>query len=1035
LQQVLHEIETQSKYVFLFDENELPVLPITVDLKNVSIEEALSACLTNLPLTYKIVDKNILLKAKEQSLLDRIRKVFETKLSLIVTVTDEKGNPLQGATVKILQNGPILITNVNGFVQLKDVSENALIEISFIGYETVRLKVTADLKIVEMKPSMASLSEVVINKGYYTTTERLNTGSAVQINAADLERQPLTNPIQALQGLVPGLYVKQSSGVAASTSSVLIRGRNSINSGNQPLYIVDGVPYNGTATDQQIGGFITSGQPNGTTDPLNNINPTDIESITVLKDADATAIYGSRGSNGVILITTKRAVKGKPALNFNVSSGIGEVVKQRALLSSSDYLALRRQGFANDNVTPTAALAPDLMVWDQNANTNYQNMLIGNTAKITDASTSLSMGTDKSSILLSGNYHNEQSVLYGGYGYIRGGFNMGAQHTSGDNRLKLSLGANLTFGSNNMPGADYTSAAISMPANYPLYDAAGKLYWVTDFNNPIATSRQTFDMGTSNMVFSANLSYLIVKGLTFRTNAGYDIVSQTYRNTVPASTFNPIYSLPSQGIYTSSNGKTLIAEPQLNYETPIWKGKLSTTIGGSYQHNMFAMPYYIQASTFASESLLDNLGNAASFPTVSSLSQEYKYISTYGLVNYNIADKYLFNGTFRRDGSSRFGPDKKFGNFGSVAAAWLFSEEQFIKDINLFSFGKLRSSYGITGNDQVGNYGYLDTYTSTSTSYGGNPGFYPTRIANPNYRWETNRKFEVALDLGFLDDRIRLTSAFYLNRSGNMVVNSSPLPAQSGFPSFTENLDMKVQNKGWEFNLHTVPVKSKVFRWDLSANFTRARNKILSIPAQVATLYANTYQVGQSVSSFIGYQNTGFVDGVAQFADRNGDGAVTSGLANDTYIIASRDPKFYGGITSGLSYKRFRLDFLINFVKQKGIAQTAFPGLLGSQLDDLLQSPFKPSASTSSAAYNSYTRYISSDAVIVDASFMRLRNLSLSYSFPRQWLDAVKVKNGQIFLRGENLVTVTNYKGLDPETQGSVLPPLKMFTAGLQFSF
>jgi hypothetical protein len=408
------------------------------------------------------------------------------------------------------------------------------------------------------------------------------------------------------------------------------------------------------------------------------------------------------------------------------------------------------------------------------------------------------------------------------------------------------------------------------------------------------------------------------------------------------------------------------------------------------------------------------------------------------LLNWNLSDKCVINGAFRRDGSSRFGPARKYGDFGSVGAAWIFSEESLIKDLNIFSFGKIRSSYGITGNDQTDNYAYMDTYTSTTASYGGLPGFYPTRIANPNFSWESNHKFEIAAELGFFNDRLRVTSAWYRNRSDNMVVTATPLPSQTGFSTYTANLNALVENTGLEFDFKVAPVKTKNINWDLSFNISQSNNKLKSLPSELSSLYGNTYQVGQSLNSFVVYHFTGFSNGVAQFQDRNGDGKITAGLTNDGYAAGSKDPKFYGGLSSSFRYKNLQVDFLFNFVKQKGIGQISFPGTLGSQTKDLLTTPFKPSTLTSSASYVSYNQYLASDANITDASFIRLRNVSVSYSLPAKWTETVKVKQARLFIHGQNLWTITGFKGFDPETQGATpvtLPPLKMLTAGIQCSF
>lgn len=1035
---LLDKIRIQTGYDFLFTETTLKSIGrVSIDVKDEELKSVLAKVFDGLPIEYRIENRSVTVTKKDPGFFSELLANFK-QVDVNGRILDDKGNPLVGATIMIKGGNLGIRSDKNGNFSIKNLPDNSVIVVSYLGYKVKEVKASSEFMTIALEPDEQMLQDVVINKGYYTTSEKLNTGSAVQISADQLQRQPIGNPIQMLQGLVPGMQIRQTSGMAGAATTVLIRGRNSINSGVIPLYVIDGIPYNGLPVDQQVGSGATilGGQPNGFTDPLSNINPNDIESITVLKDADATAIYGSRGANGVVLITTKRGKKGKTTFDVNYNSGMSETVNQRKLLSSKEYLDLRRIAFANDGRIPTVALAPDLMLWDQNANTNYQDMLIGNTANQNEVSTSLSMGTERSSLLFSTNYRHETTIFYGNGKYQKGGFNFRATQTSADNRLKVDLGASLGLTANNMLGSDFASAAMNIPANFPLYDNSGKLYWVTNFSNPIATSNQSVLNKGSNLIVNGNISYQIANNFTARINLGYNSISQELKAKAPASTQNPLFSIPvSSGIYSETAGKVYIGEPQLDYQTKIWKGKFKATLGAAWQMSQNNQPYFINANTFASESLMDSYTNASNFTTVRSMNSEYRYISGFGILNYNLMDKYVVNAVFRRDGSSRFGPGNKYGNFGSIGLAWNFSDESFIKDLNILSFGKLRGSYGVTGNDQFENYGFMDTYTTTTSSYGGNPGFYPTRVANPNFKWEANRKMEIGLELGFLKDRIRLTSSFYRNRSDNMVVRTSPLPAQTGFSTYITNLDALVQNQGVEFDLNATPIKTGDFIWDVSFNLSISRNKLLSLPKELFTLYGNTYQVGSSLSSYVVYHHTGFVNGVAQFQDRNGNGSITSGLTNDSYVAGTRDPQFYGGLTSAFSYKGLRLDFLINFIKQRGQNQIAFPGLLGSQLDELRNTEFKPSSLTSSAAYASYVNYAGSDGVLTDASFIRLRNVSLSYNLPEKWLSAIKSKRAQIYLRGQNLYTITGYKGLDPETQGSVLPPLKMFIAGLQFTF
>jgi hypothetical protein len=484
----------------------------------------------------------------------------------------------------------------------------------------------------------------------------------------------------------------------------------------------------------------------------------------------------------------------------------------------------------------------------------------------------------------------------------------------------------------------------------------------------------------------------------------------------------------------------------MSYGLTIGQGRLDATAGGSWQATYFNQPLYVIGMGYASDALLDNYSSAETFFVNYSTSQEYKYISGFGRLNYAWKEKYIVNGTFRRDGSSRFGPDKKFGDFGSIGAAWVFSSESFLSRQSWLSYGKLRGSYGIVGNDQIQNYGYLDTYSSSLSLYGPYRGFIPTQIANPFFSWEKSKKLEAAVELGFLNNRLNLTTAWFLNRSDNLLI-SYPLSPQTGFSSYTANLGATVQNSGMEVEVKGSPIDRKDFGWTFSFNLSAYRNKLVRYPDLQQSSNASFYVVGQPLHIVPLYHFTGFKDGQATVEDANHDGVISPGInanGQGDYIIAgSLDPKYYGGLSNSLRYKQLTLDFLFNFVKKNGYELTAFPGMLNNMPAFTANTAFKASTLASSDAYSSYVNYyVGSDARFGDASFIRLRNISLSYNLQGKWLQAVKVSNARLYIRAQNLLTITKFKGLDPETPvypynnpyqgvGTSIsqPPLKMLTA------
>lgn len=1053
LKLLFEAIKKQTGYnVVLSSKELLEAKPISVSFHRTPLEEVLSTSLSGQSLAYTIEKKTIVISRTEPSILEQLMTHF-SNIDATGRVVDATGQPLPGVTVQIKNGNKVAITDAQGYFVLKNVDEHAVLTISLVGYGKREVNVAANMGNISLSVSISKLDEVQVI-GYGTTTKRFNTGSVVTIKAEDIKNQVATSPLQALGGMVPGLFIQQGNGMPGAASKVLIRGTNSLTSGTVPLYIIDGVPFDGNPVDQG-GGAYGANQPNGETDPLNSINPNDIESIDVLKDADATSIYGSRGANGVIIITTKRAVSGKTTVSGSVYTGFSKVSKFMPVLSTSEYLAIREQAFANDNVTPTIANAPDLKVWDKNANTDYEKFLLGNTAHVTDANLSIGGGDVRNGFLLSGAYRRETTVIPGDFSYHRGSLHAKAYHTSADGKLNAEFSAIYSNDYNKLPSSDLTNLATTYPNNYPLYNPNGSLYFNNNFAyNPISLLRNYYKTQTNNLILNASISYNILPNLKFKLNVGDNVISLTSLSINPISASNPADVTGAGGFASYSNNvtTTYLAEPQIDYNTVIGKGKLAATIGGSYQYRDFKQPYFILGANFASDALIENFSSAGLLYQTLAYSSLYKYASVFGRVNYNWDSKYILSGTFRRDGSSKFGPSKQYGNFGSAGAAWLFSEESFMKDQKWLSFGKLRGSYGTVGNDQIQNYSYLDSYSTSFTPYGTSTGTVPSRIANPDFRWESTKKLEAALELGFFDNNLLLNASWFRNRTSNLLV-SYPISGQTGFTAYTANFDGVVQNTGWEFEIKATPVTTKSVRWNIGFNISTAKNKLVSFPGLSSSdNYSNKYVIGEPLNLMTLYNFTGFVNGVAQVKDENNDGRITPGLnanGKGDYIVAgTTDPKFYGGFNSNFKYKNFQLDVFLNFVKQMGYAPTAFPGLITNQFKDVLDGQFKPSISTGSDAYVSYANYyVNSTARVQDASFIRLRNVTLSYNLSPQWQKAIGMTNCRLFITGQNLFTLTHYKGFDPETTvynpigfptpppAPVFPPLRTITGGVQFSF
>ena len=958
-------------------------------------------------------------------------------------VVDENDKPLSGAIITIKETSKSTVTSSKGIFTIQAEEGQTLI-ISRAGYDERQIVVSSDKNpIIQLELSLASLlNTVIVNKGYYTTTQKLNTGNVSTIQAAEIEEQPVANPLAALEGRAPGVVVIQSNGLPGADFSVRIRGQNSIFSGNDPLFLIDGVPF--TNTSLSLG----AASANGLQSPFNSIDPGDIESVEILKDADATAIYGSRGANGVVLISTKKGKIGKTKLDINVYTGSGKPTRTMDLLHTQQYIDMRREAFTNDSITPDIYSAPDLVAWQTSRYTNWKKLLIGGTALATDARAALSGGDAQTQFLMSSGIHRETTVFPGQFADIRGAFHFNTTHNSLDNRFKAALTASYSSDKNNLIGQDLTASITTSP-NAPVpYDPTGALNWSEGgaaYSNPFAYLLQKSTAKTNYLMSNLVLRYELLPGLNLKANLGFNSMQLQQVFVYPGASLNPAIDFTGFAEYSSNSLDSWIVEPQAEYQNTWGKGKLEVLAGTSFQQEARngSISY---ASNFSSDALLYSPSDAGEI-LVNSSNTLYRYQAFFGRANYNWADKYILNLTGRRDGSSRFGPDRQFANFGAIGAAWIFTKEAWIKHLlPSLTYGKLRGSTGITGNDQIGDYQYLNTYSPFVYQYQGLTGIVPTQLYNPDYGWETNRKSELGLELGALHDRIIATVSYYHNRSSNQLVNS-PLPIQTGFSGIIRNSPATVQNTGWEYQLNTAIIKGKSFTWDASFNLTIARNKLLSFPDLSSFGYAGKYVIGQPLTIIKLVHSLG-VDpqtGLFQFADKNGHITSAPSFPDDYTIIKDLAPAFYGGCSNRFTYKGLSLTLFFQFVKQQGynyIYGNATPGSMTNQPTDVLNRWRHPGDvtnnqlfTTASLGSTAYYYNASSDAAVSDASFIRLKNAELSYSLPVKWSGKIKTELIRFYLRGQNLLTFTKYKGADPEvTSTSTLPPLKILAAGVQLT-
>jgi TonB-linked SusC/RagA family outer membrane protein len=1076
-EKVLKEITRQSGYDFFYrGELITQAKTVTVELKNMELKQALDLVFKDQPFTYAIANKTIVVSPKipEEKKIDPsltgglyLQSLPPPNIDVTVTVLNSDGQALEGAsiTVKGMKKG--VITDANGRVTLKAINDATVLVISFTGYQSQELKIDKRTAIgVRLVPSVSELDALQVI-AYGTTTRRMNTGSVGHVSSEEIAKQPVVNPLQALQARVPGLIVTQTSGLGSASFNVQIRGQSSFAFASDPLFVIDGVPLmagSGDAKSSFSGGdsknlglnqnFMVTGL---TQSPLYSMNPADIESIEVLKDADATAIYGSQGANGVILINTKRGRPGKMRMDINVYSGAGNVTRMNEFLKTDQYLQIRREAFFNSNLAPTLSTAPDLLKWDQTRYTDWQKMLIGNTARTTDAQLGFSGGDEFTQYRVSGGFHNQTDVTTASGSDKR--ISGTASITTSSHDRKLRMGFTSSYSNTNTDLVPFDISLMVLPPNAPAaYDNLGRVNyseWGSYANpggalfgsltNPFGALKQTYTAITENMQTNINLQYQPVNHFTLRVTGGYSSLQNSQLYLRPKASYDPATVPISSTLFGGNSVKTWIIEPQMEYNKIIGRGRLTALLGGTFQ-NTITKGLNGQASDFSNEALLRSINSAKTVVVYADTYTPYRYQAFFGRLNYAWANKYIVNLTARRDGSSRFGPGRQFGNFGAVGTAWIFSEEPFVKKaVPFLSFGKLRGSYGLTGSANVGDYNYLGRWTGNTYPYQ-SATLSPTQHLNPDYSWEENRKLEFGTELGFLKDRIQLQVSWFRNRSGNELV-SEQLPVYTGFATVTNNLPALIQNMGWEFSLASTNFKRKDLNWTTTFNISIIRNKLLSYPDLATSPYALLYKIGQamSVQRLLHFEGINPQTGAILFTDLNKDGKISSaGTSNDLVDVHDKAPSFYGGLNNAITYKNWQLSFFLQFTKQWGFQNRislASVGTINNQPLEVLNRWQKPGdiavvPKLTTTSTTDYTNYNNSDAALVDASFIRLQNLSLSYTLPAKWTGKYLPLYTRFFVQGQNLLTITKYKGADPETQGlTSVPPVRFLTAGLQITF
>ncbi len=936
-----------------------------------------------------------------------------------------------------------------------------------MSYEPLEIAGNSNLNGIRLRLKSSALDEVQVI-GYGTTSRRLSTGNVASVQAEAIENQPVSNPLLTLQGRVAGLSVIQPSGMAGGGIRVRVQGQNSIANGSLPLYVVDGVPIiselPATGVDHPLG--IDGPRSAGYGSPLNYLNPGDIERIDVLKDADATAIYGSLAANGAILITTKSGQVGPMRFEVRTETGFGQVANRVEMLNTRQYLDMRYEAFRNDGIDwrdPRVA-ADDLKAWDTTRYTDWQQELIGGTARYGTTNASVSGGIDAVRYRLSAAYQHESTVfpIPSDFNDRKVSVSSNIRAESPGKRFHLQFTGNYLVDRNQLPYADMTRWALLMqPHAYPLRTAEGSINWVPDatgrttfYENPMMVVDARYRNRTANLIGNLVLGFRILEGLEFSANLGYNDLSTDDFKAEPLSVVYPENRANTQpsALFGSRTVRSWIVEPQFNYGRALGAGRLEALLGATLR-DLRSRSGHLGGLGFLTDSQLENIDAAAVITSEVANASHYRYNALFARLNYTHKDRYIVNLTGRRDGSSRFGGANRFGNFGSLGAAWIITEEDFVPEWPILTFAKLRGSYGLVGNDQIGDYRYLSLFdfANIQVPYQGVVSILPSEMPNPHIQWEETRKLQLGLDVGLLGDRVLLTGTYARNRSSNQLLGYA-LPYMAGHSNYITNFPALVQNSSWEFTASSDNIVRGRFRWSTTLNMTLPDNRLLAFPDLAGSTYASTLVIGQPVfvNRFYRFSRVDPATGRYQVYDRDGGRTFSPNPDTDRTANLHTQEDFYGGLGNSLTWRGLTVDFLLQFVQQRGYEDLGlgsnflwtpgsfYPGV-SNQPVSVMERWQQPGDRASVARFTTQNSFgglaANTDVRIVDASFIRLKNVALAYTLPERWLRGAGINQCRLHVNAQNLYTFTGYTGLDPETQSIIaLPPLRVVTAGIQLS-
>jgi TonB-linked SusC/RagA family outer membrane protein len=954
-------------------------------------------------------------------------------------ITDETKLPVPGASVQIEGTQKLTVTDNDGNYKITGLASGTYgLTAKYIGYAANKLIVTvgsANVVLnISLKPESQNLNEVIV-VGYGTQTKREVTGAISKVSGDKLTSLPTPSFEASLQGQAPGVQVTQGSGLAGSGSVIRIRGIGSISAGGDPLYVVDGIPITSDP-------FITGNRGAMNQNPLATINPNDIESVEILKDAGAAGIYGSRGANGVILITTKRGKTGKPRISLSSKYGLSTYANKPEFVTGAEWLQLRQEAWTNDGNTGLATL-PGGLTWAQaqQNNTDWWGILT-QTGKSNDQAVSFSQGTDKIKSYISANYSDNESFLVGN-SYERYGFRTNFD-IKPNSYFSTSINIGYDKGINKRVNAawggglgDAMSTALPI---YPVRNADG-----TFFSGGANPSRNLglLDWKTRNerLLAGITMELIPVKNLSIKGIANMDnldVQDNIYTPAALAGTTNGSATLYPTKIFNRNFSGTVTYDWQLDT-----KSKLKFLVGAESQFSYKnTYPNGISATgANITEPFSENKANLylamQGLAATNSLLyyngfQRDTFASLFARINYSYDNKYYLEVLARRDGSSKFGPENKYGYFPAASASWYISQENFLKDSKIISNLKLRASYGLVGSSSFPSAQYYQNF-QFSGSYNGQPVLFPTNVANPALKWEEGRNLDLGLDFGLLKGRITGEFSYYKKNTNGALINGGISPS-TGFATGYLNVG-EILNEGYELSLNTINIQSDNFKWVTRLNASKNYNEVLSLgsltPDAVGggtndTRIAVGYPIGTNY--LVRYHGVDPADGLPIWLDKNGFETKTFSLDNRV-PVGKILPDYVGGLTNTFTYKGFELNTLFTFAIGGNLYDASAKRQLGIVTDwnirtdianrwrkpgDIADFPRLTLNPATYAGLSSEWQY-NSTMFLYDATFVRLREVTLSYNVPAAFTKKLRLQSLKLFATGMNLLTFSKYPGGDPE--------------------